>query len=406
MRILFVADVSISEVIGGAERVLREETCRLAQKGHEVRVLTRRLPEHESSKERVAGVEEIRYRFQPRPLPLAFKSILFNCSKTFGSLQRKTPTQIVNLHQPFSGLGVLPSLSGRSLPLIYTCLSFSFEEYISRSSQPNHQWGGMNQRLQVFSRKLLEKILLNRSDHIVVLSEYTRNRIQQVYGLSESKMSLIHGGVDLERFKPATDKESIRIRLGLPRNCTILLTVRNLVPRMGLENLINGFKNLLRDNRDLFLVIGGEGSLRTSLEEQAKKERVADSTRFVGFIPEDELADYYRMADVFVLPTRELEGFGLVTIEALASGLPVLGTPVGGTKEILSKLGRNFLFDDFAPESIAKGIQTALDDWVNSPNAYNRVSQACRALAEQHYSWEAHINQLEELFSQFATSHQ
>jgi glycosyltransferase involved in cell wall biosynthesis len=84
---------------------------------------------------------------------------------------------------------------------------------------------------------------------------------------------------------------------------------------------------------------------------------------------------YYQMADLFILPTTELEGFGLVTVEALASGLPVLGTPVGGTKEILTKLGSDYLFDDSTPQSIATGILKALNGWAANQAAYKNVSQ-------------------------------
>ena len=104
------------------------------------------------------------------------------------------------------------------------------------------------------------------------------------------------------------------------------------------------------------------------------------------------------MADLFILPTTELEGFGLVTVEAIASGLPVLGTQVGGTREILTKLGSDYLFDDSTPQSIAKGILGALNGWATNETAYKDVSENCRRVAEQHYSWDNHVSKLEDLF--------
>jgi glycosyltransferase involved in cell wall biosynthesis len=118
---------------------------------------------------------------------------------------------------------------------------------------------------------------------------------------------------------------------------------------------------------------------------------------FTGFIPDDDLPAYYQMADLFVLPTLELEGFGLVSVEALASGLPVLGTPVGGTKEILAHLGSEFLFADTSPEAMAALILNAMETWAGDPSTYRKVSQKCRDVAERHYSWDGHINQLENL---------
>jgi glycosyltransferase involved in cell wall biosynthesis len=104
----------------------------------------------------------------------------------------------------------------------------------------------------------------------VALSEYTREKLQRTYGLAPSKVSVIPGGVDLERFRPSTDEAQIRTRIGLPEDKFILFTVRNLVPRMGLENLISAFEIVQNGRPDLLLVIGGEGPLEKALREQAR----------------------------------------------------------------------------------------------------------------------------------------
>jgi glycosyltransferase involved in cell wall biosynthesis len=365
-------------MIGGAERVLYEESTRLAKKGHAVHILTRRLPYHETDVEQIDGVEEHRYSFQEKLFPFFIKSILSDCRRQFSSLEENFPFDVINFHQPFSAIGVLSSTSSRKVPLVYTCHSLSFEEYISRSFSPRNPIKLLLHHLQVSARKSTEKNVLKRSDRIVVLSEYTSEKLQQTYGLPSSKVSVIPGGVDLERFRPSTDKVRIRARMGLPEDKLILFTVRNLVPRMGLENLITAFEIVQNRHRDLLLVIGGAGPLETALREQARRCGVEDFVRFAGYIPDEDLPSYYQMADLFILPTTELEGFGLVTVEALASGLPVLGTPVGGTKEILTKLGSDYLFDDSTPQSIATGILKALNGWAANQAAYKNVSQTCR----------------------------
>jgi glycosyltransferase involved in cell wall biosynthesis len=167
---------------------------------------------------------------------------------------------------------------------------------------------------------------------------------------------------------------------------------------MGLENLISAFEIVQNGRPDLLLVIGGEGPLEKALREQARRCGVEDFVRFAGYIPDEDLPSYYQMADLFILPTTELEGFGLVTVEAFASGLPVLGTPIGGTREILAKLGSDYLFEDSTPQSIATGILKALNGWATNQAFYNNISQTCRKVAEQHYSWDNHVSQLEDLF--------
>jgi len=398
MNILFVADVSITSAASGAERVLYEQCTRLARKGHEVHLLTRRLPFHQSQGETIDGVKEWRYSFNKK-LPYPFlRSTFHNCRSSFNSLQSNSSFDIINFHQPFSAVGVLSSRASRGMPTIYTCHSLSFEEYASQSSTPINfrEWASF--RMQLIGRKLLEKRVLSKSDHIVVLSEYTKGKLKKAYGISPAKIHIIPGGVDLNRFRPHEDKQALRNRLGIPNGHFTLLTVRNLEPRMGLESLILAFKNILEVQTHVFLVVGGEGPLAQDLKSLARETGVEDRVKFVGYIPEEELPYYYQMADLFILPTRELEGFGLVTVEALASGLPVLGTPVGGTKEILAHMGPEFLFSDATPDSMARLILKSMQGWAINPEIYNEVSRKCRKVAENHFSWDTHITRLENLF--------
>jgi glycosyltransferase involved in cell wall biosynthesis len=252
--------------------------------------------------------------------------------------------------------------------------------------------------MQIFGRKLAEKTVLRKSNHIAVLSEYTKEKLESTYGLPPVKIHVIPGGVDLNRFRPPENKQALRTRLGIPNGHFTLLTVRNLEPRMGLENLILAFKKILEVKTHVFLIVGGEGPLTQDLKSLATEIGVEDSVKFTGYISDEELPHYYQMADLFILPTRELEGFGLVTVEALASGLPVLGTPVGGTKEILEHMGPEFLFSDSTPDSMARLILKSIQSWAINSETYNQISWKCRKVAENNYSWDAHVAKLENLF--------
>jgi glycosyltransferase involved in cell wall biosynthesis len=398
MNILLVADVSIAKVIGGAERVLYEQSTRLAQRGHAVHILTRRLLEHDSDMDVIQGVREWRFYLPNHKFFPFLKSTLLNCRRLFCDLQEEFSFNILNFHQPYTGLGVFAAKEARDLPMVYTCHSLSFQEFASRSFSPQHIKNWASYRLQLFGRKLAEKALLGKSYRIVVLSEYTRAKILREYGFPESKIEIIPGAVSLTRFKVSENKSAIRRQLGIPENCFVLLTIRNLVSRMGLENLILALKLATEKRKDILLTVGGEGPLAKKLQDMARDAGVDGLVKFVGFIPEEELPSYYQMADLFVLPTKELEGFGMVTVEALASGLPVLGTPVGGTKEILAHLGSEFLFSDSNPASMANQILQKLAIWDRNPDAYHDISQKCRSVAEHHYSWDKHITRLEHLF--------
>ena len=400
MNILFVSDVSIHKVIGGAERVLFEQSTRLAQRGHNVHILTRKLLGHRSSHEVIQGVREWRYDVDQKNSLSFIKSTYLNSKKLFERLQDKYGFDCVNFHQPFSALGVIRSPSGKKIKKIYTCLSLSFEEFKTRNPEPEGLIKKSIYFLNLLGRKYIEKRVLNNSDQIVVLSEFSKDRLCQFHGITDKAITIIPGGVDLKKFYPAHDKMQIRKDLNIPGKKMVLLTVRNLVQRMGLENLIYAIREVVETVQDIYLVLGGQGPLKKNLILLSQELGVERYIKFVGFIPEGELPDYYRMSDIFILPTLELEGFGLVTLEALASGVPVLGTPIGGTIEILEKLDAKYLFKDTKPESMASLTIETCQEFKNNPRLLQDISSQCRLFVEENYSWRKNVGRLENLFQE------
>ena len=168
---------------------------------------------------------------------------------------------------------------------------------------------------------------------------------------------------------------------------------------MGLENLISALRIITKKAPGVILILGGEGVLKNELITLARNADLENYIYFVGFIPEEQLPDYYGMADLFVLPTKELEGFGLVTIEAMASGLPVVGTSVGGTKEILGNFDESFLFKGTDSGSISDLILEKCQVIKQNPEKWKSVSNQCRKYVENNYSWEKNIDSLEELLA-------
>ncbi len=287
--------------------------------------------------------------------------------------------------------------------MVYTCHSLSFEEFKSRRGNGAGLKGTIY-GLEIWCRQYIEKRVLQAADRIIVLSEFTKQKLCQQYKLGANNISVVPGGVDLDRFHPAPDKPAIRRQLDIPWHKFVLLTVRNLVPRMGLDNLIRAVSIIAKKVPDILLILGGTGPLENSLKQLLKETGTETCIALPGFIPEDELPAYYCMADAFILPTRELEGFGLVTIEALASGLPVFGTPVGGTREILSRMHQDYLFEDSSPEAMAKVIIRYYERVKQNPAFEKEVSNSCRAMAEKNYSWDKNIDVLESIFVQLTVN--
>ena len=282
MKILLVTDVSITKVIGGAERVLYEQSTRLVRRGYDVHIMTRYLPGHEDSHEQINGVKEWRYEINQSNAVSYLKSTGENSKRLFESLQRQHQFDVIIFEQPFSALGVVQSPLSHHVKTLYICFSLSFEEFVSRNKKPGWLAGKFVYKLNVVSRQYLEKRALKNSDKIIVLSQFTIDKLNKAYKIPSEKYAIIPGGVDLDRFQPAVSKAAIREKLRLPDEDIVLFTVRNLVPRMGLENLIEAMGAALETSTGIYLVIGGTGPLREALEVKSEKLGVKDFIRFEG----------------------------------------------------------------------------------------------------------------------------
>lgn len=403
LKVEFIADVSIAKVIGGAERVLHEQSTRMAEKGHQVEILTRRSPVHDETFAAVQGVDEWRYGIKNGNAFSFLASSLINSRRLFVRRMKEVGFDCLNFHQPFSSFGCIHSPLARQAFTLYTCHSLSFEEFATRHSKPTCLAGRIRYRLEMMIRRGLERSAIMKSDKVVTLSRYMQAKLGRVYGITADKICVIPGGVDLDKFRPGSVPESLRHRYGSDPDTFFLLTVRNLVPRMGLENLIRAMKHVVDGVDDVHLVIGGEGPLRKSLEALVGQLGLKMNVSFIGFIPEAALPDFYRMADLFVLPTQKLEGFGLVTLEALACGVPVLGTPVGGTNEILGALDPELLLKDTGENEMAKKIVEFCRLRMSAPQFWENYKRRCRRFVEDNYSWQRNVDRLEGLVQEHCT---
>jgi glycosyltransferase involved in cell wall biosynthesis len=150
------------------------------------------------------------------------------------------------------------------------------------------------------------------------------------------------------------------MQLGWPIDIPVLFTLRRLVPRMGLDRLLLALRQVKSEGFRFRLIVGGTGPLRSQLEALSMQLDLQDSVSFVGFVSEDVLPMMYAAADVFVLPTTALECFGLIALEALACGRPVLATPVGAIPEILKRFEPRWLAQSADTRSISDLVRSYL----------------------------------------------
>jgi glycosyltransferase involved in cell wall biosynthesis len=229
---------------------------------------------------------------------------------------------------------------------------------------------------------------LGRCDRILALSAYSRSLLVTDHADHVPKIRAVSGGVETSTFSPLDGMRAARVRLGADQTRRLLVTVRRAEPRMGIEQLLEAVRIMADDDVDL-AVVGG-GLLTGELRRLATELDVDDRVRFVGRVSEDELHDWYRAADLFVLPTVAYEGFGMVTVEALASGTPVVGTSAGATPELLEPLDPRLVARDSDRDSLATAIRHALafvdDDF----------RARCRQYAKDRFDWDRVIPGWEE----------
>jgi len=200
--------------------------------------------------------------------------------------------------------------------------------------------------------------------------------------VSPDKVCVVPGGVEVEKWATNLDRKEAREHLGWPTDRPIVFCVRRLARRMGIENLISAVSQLKMKHPDLLVCIGGSGPLREELAARIETEGLQDHVQLLGFVPEADLPLAYRAADLSIVPTQSLEGFGLIVLESLASGTPALVTPVGGLPEVVEDFAPQLILEGSSAKTIAAGIETALDGSLSLPTA-----EACQQYVRKNFAW-------------------
>lgn len=393
MRTVLLAEVTAERVIGGAERVLRNQALGLAALGHRVELLTRAPEGCVEDAIMVGGIREWRYSVNRVHEAAFLWSSVRRSIEVFDRLRRAGSMDAVVIHQALAGLGPILSRRRAASRWIYVCHSLAHEEFETRQGPARSAADRVRRQINLRARRWIEQVVLTRCDQVVVLSEYMRRRVMAAHGIPTDRIVLVPGATDPYAFLPAADRRAVRHVLKLPVDRTVIFTVRNLVPRMGLENLLDAIVALGSSCQDCTLVIGGEGPLRGPLEHAIRERGLNDVVRLVGFIPEAQLARYYQAADLVVMPSLQLEGFGLVTVEAMACGTPVLGTPVGAIPEILNQVDPILVAEGTDGPSLARALDRVLRR-IQEPGELDRLAKKGRQLIERRYNWTRHCGDL------------
>lgn len=391
MNILFLADAVFEDMPGGSRMVAWELAHGLVRRGHEVTFLVARHNAVALDDERQPdGVRVVRYGGAGRPLDFVRRG-QEACAKLL--LESRHSFDLVHTHFAYASVGPLRALP-HAVPRVRTFHGPWDEEGWAEESRRGGWANSVRARIKRSLRYRVEVASLRGSAQVLTLSDYFRRLVSERSCVAPEKITVIPGGADSVRFQPAADPTLCRRELGLPLDRRIMISVRRLAARMGLDNLIRAVPAVLRRYPDALLLIGGTGPEQARLEGLIQSLGLECHVRLTGFIPDDRLAAYYQAADLFVLPTLALEGFGLVTTEALACGLPVIGTPIGATPEILGKLDPRLIASGTNPLALSDAILGFFDgDWAASltPDRLHRY-------VTENYSWDSHVVATERVY--------
>jgi glycosyltransferase involved in cell wall biosynthesis len=405
MKILSVAGWIYPDQEGGSFRLVHEVARRMAARGHAVHVVTRRIAEQHPLDEVIEGFHVHRFASRaPTGLGL-YLSTLRQVPPLLRRLQAEVGFDALHLHHPIASLAANRTRAIRHLPralMLYVPYVLEYRDrhtYDPRTGEERPL--ALRRRLCARLLKTIDGYNLRRSDRVVVLSEFSRRLIGEFYPNCLGKVVKLPGGADLDRFRPEPSRAEARARLGLtglglPDGPALFFTCRRLEHRMGLLELIQAIQGLRREGRGVHLLIAGRGALADDLQRHIRERSLRDSVRLLGFVAEADLPLYYRAADCFVLPTRALEGFGLVTAEAFACGTPVVGTPAGATPEVIRPFDPRLVADDASADGIRRALARFLDEV--APDEH--LAARCRAYAEQHLSWDTLTDGLLRLFEE------
>jgi phosphatidylinositol alpha-1,6-mannosyltransferase len=249
------------------------------------------------------------------------------------------------------------------------------------------------------SRELtwLTRHVFRGAAYVIANSRNTGRIVCDEWSLLPERVALLHPGVDTGRFVPAMPSPAVRERLGWGRR-RVVLTVGRLQKRKGHDQMIRALPAVRRAFPDVLYAVIGDGEERGSLEELAAREGVEAHVQFLGEVDDDELIRCYQQCDLFALPNRQvgkdIEGFGMVLVEAQSCGKPVLAGASGGTAETMRvpDTGRVVCCED------PRRLGAAVTELLTNPEVLARMGAAGRQWVVERFDWDALSRQARRLF--------
>ncbi|MBU0646231.1 glycosyltransferase [Patescibacteria group bacterium] len=365
---------------GGMGNVAREYVERLRVRGHRVHVFT---PRYRNVPDDPKYVHRI-------PSPVHFG----NAGLVPSLYWRLKGFDIVHLHYPFFG-GAEPVVVRKAIRPDQGLVMTYHMDAVAQ---------GLKGALFEAHRRVLFPWLINRADRILVSTkEYAATSALAEHAEAMNRLEIHPFGIDLEKFHPGDEPELKSVQ-NLDQGQPVLIFVGGLDPAhhfKGLSVLIEALAGLKQYPWTILII--GQGSLKETYEAQVTALGLADRFRFLGSVSDEELPKYFRAADIHCFPsTARAEAFGLVALEAAASGLPSIASDLPGVSSVVLDGQTGLLVP---PNNVAE-LKKAILLLLEQVDLRERLGQAARARAQADFAWEPLISKLEQTYRSVAQSKQ
>lgn len=240
-------------------------------------------------------------------------------------------------------------------------------------------------------KRMLDRVLAHFTDHFTALSEATKEHLYRQQGIAPDRITVIYPGIDPERFSSVRRREAIRQEVGIPLDAQVVGTVARLAPEKGLVDLVNAMAQVREAIPNARLMLVGDGPLRPELEQRVESLGLRDTVHFLGF--RRDIPELLHVMDIFAFPSHR-EGLGMALVEAMAAGLPVVATAVGGIPEVVEYDVTGSLVPPREIDALALNICRLLE------NSALRVAmgQRGRARVQQHFTARRAAAQTQKLY--------
>lgn len=263
----------------------------------------------------------------------------------------------------------------KKLPYVATLHGTQYNEFknsLLYGASPNHI-------ITDFSSMLMERYSGKRADRVIVVSQDNRRDVISQYEIPEEKIVTIPNGVNVSRFQPSTCDSKTVIFVG------------RLHERKGIDKLLESFSKVLAEQPEVVLKIVGSGEDEARLKSLARKLKLGNkNVKFLGFVPEKALPELYSNSSIFVLPSH-YEGFGIVLIEAMSAGLPLVSVRTGGATEVIEEGKNGYIVDH-------ENMHKALLKLLNDEQLRVRMGRNSRNKVEKEYDWKKIANHVIKIY--------